>query len=118
MEVIVLNVDNDWCYCPACVLELEQEVERLKNATQKMLCPSWMPETRACSEADDVKRIRRDNRSLREKNHRLLEALEKIYTGEGKVCSEYEICYHVACQSSHRSWAIAETALRDSRTIV
>ena len=27
----------------------------------------------------------------------------------GKVCETYEICEHVACQSSYTAWAIADS---------
>lgn len=38
-------------------------------------------------------------------------ALEKIRDNCGKVCEQYEICEHEACQSSYNSWAIADEAL-------
>jgi len=38
-------------------------------------------------------------------------ALEKIRDNCGKVCEQYEICDHDACQSSYNSWAIADEAL-------
>lgn len=40
-------------------------------------------------------------------------ALEKIRTNEGKVCGEFELCTHVACQSSYNAYAIADAALAD-----
>ena len=40
----------------------------------------------------------------------LAEALREVKT-EGKVCAEFEICEHVACQSSYSAWAIADAAL-------
>jgi len=42
---------------------------------------------------------------------RLMDALKKIRTTQGKVCSSYEICTHEACASSYNSWAIADEAL-------
>lgn len=41
-----------------------------------------------------------------------VDALEQIRTQEGNVCDQYEICEHVACQSSYGAWAIADAALR------
>lgn len=35
-------------------------------------------------------------------------ALTHIKTDCGKVCEEYEICTHIACQSSYNAWAIAD----------
>lgn len=39
-------------------------------------------------------------------------ALEEIKATQGKVCENYELCSHTACQSSYNSWAIADAALR------
>jgi hypothetical protein len=39
-------------------------------------------------------------------------ALEQIKREEGKVCDQYEICEHRACQSSYAAWAIADATLR------
>jgi hypothetical protein len=39
-------------------------------------------------------------------------ALKKIRDNCGKVCEQYEICDHDACQSSYNSWAIADEALK------
>ncbi len=41
------------------------------------------------------------------------EALEEIKKKEGKVCDNFELCDHRACQSSYSSWAIADKALKD-----
>ena len=38
-------------------------------------------------------------------------ALQQIKDEEGKVCDQYEICEHRACQSSYGAWAIADAAL-------
>ena len=38
-------------------------------------------------------------------------ALAEIRDTQGKVCSEYETCDHVACRSSYAAWAIADKAL-------
>jgi len=43
---------------------------------------------------------------------RLREALEEIRRVQGKVCDQFEICHHRACESSFSSWAIADTTLR------
>ena len=50
---------------------------------------------------------------LEAENKRLLKALQKIVDKEGRVCSEYDICMHRACQSSYRAWAIAQKALEE-----
>jgi hypothetical protein len=39
-----------------------------------------------------------------------VKALEAIRR-EGKVCDEYEVCEHRACQSSYTAWAIADRYL-------
>jgi len=41
-------------------------------------------------------------------------ALERIQNECGKVCEQYEICEHDACQSSYNSWAIADEALGET----
>ena len=41
----------------------------------------------------------------------VVEALRGIKANEGKVCEEFELCKHIACQSSYASWAIADEAL-------
>jgi hypothetical protein len=47
------------------------------------------------------------------------EALERIKREEGKVCQNFELCSHPACNSSYSAWAIADEALnptgRDER---
>lgn len=43
------------------------------------------------------------------------DALYKIRSREGRVCDNYEVCDHRACQSSYAAWAIADAALT-SRT--
>ena len=42
-----------------------------------------------------------------------VKALEEIKNTQGKVCEEFEICKHIACQSSCGSWMIADKALKD-----
>ncbi len=42
-----------------------------------------------------------------------LQALEEIRTTQGKTCAIYEICEHVACDSSYAAWAIADKALNE-----
>jgi hypothetical protein len=39
-------------------------------------------------------------------------ALTRIRDDEGRVCAEYEVCTHLACQSSYNAYAIADAALR------
>ena len=39
-------------------------------------------------------------------------ALMEIKEQCGKVCSEYDVCTHVACSSSHRAWEIADRAVK------
>ena len=38
-------------------------------------------------------------------------ALQEIRNEQGKVCDNYELCTHRACQSSYTAWAIADKAL-------
>lgn len=38
-------------------------------------------------------------------------ALREIEQGEGQVCSDYENCNHIACESSYRAWSIAHKVL-------
>ena len=40
-------------------------------------------------------------------------ALKDIRDNEGKVCETYEICEHVACQSSYNAWAIVDKVLSE-----
>jgi rRNA maturation protein Nop10 len=42
---------------------------------------------------------------------KLRKALQEIHDKQGKVCSEFEICEHISCQSSCSSWFIADQAL-------
>jgi len=53
-----------------------------------------------------------DGGQQRSKEQVLTDALAKIKSEQGKVCSEFEMCKHIACQSSYASWAIADKALR------
>ena len=39
-------------------------------------------------------------------------ALEEIRANYGKVCQEFELCEHPACESSYGAWATADEALR------
>ena len=41
------------------------------------------------------------------------EALREIRDTQGKVCDNFGLCHHRACQSSYCSWAIADEALKD-----
>jgi hypothetical protein len=42
-------------------------------------------------------------------------ALQKIKDECGHVCQEFEICDHIACNDSHKAWAIADQALNNSQ---
>ncbi len=42
---------------------------------------------------------------------RYRDALERIKNTEGKVCDEFTVCSHRACNSSYSAWAIADEAL-------
>jgi hypothetical protein len=44
---------------------------------------------------------------------RLRAALETIRRDYGKVCTEYELCTHPACESSAGAWFEADRALHD-----
>lgn len=41
-------------------------------------------------------------------------ALEEIINTQGKVCSEFQLCKHVACKSSVASWFIADKAIKEA----
>jgi hypothetical protein len=41
-----------------------------------------------------------------------VEALRRIKADEGKVCDQFEVCNHRACNSSYTAWAIADEYLR------
>ena len=43
---------------------------------------------------------------------RLRAALQRIKSECGRVCATFEICTHVACQSSVAAWMIADAALK------
>lgn len=40
-------------------------------------------------------------------------ALQEIKDTQGRVCSGFELCNHIACHSSYSSWVIADKALKD-----
>jgi hypothetical protein len=42
-----------------------------------------------------------------------LDALKEIKENYGQVCAEFEICKHIACQSSVGSWITADKALKE-----
>lgn len=48
-----------------------------------------------------------------EKLGRAVKALENIVERDGRVCEEFELCKHPACQSSVASWLEANEALRE-----
>ncbi len=43
----------------------------------------------------------------------LRRALEEIKRDQGRVCENFELCMHTACQSSYAAWAIADKALSE-----
>ena len=43
---------------------------------------------------------------------RLRAALRRIKAECGRVCANFELCTHVACQSSVAAWMIADAALK------
>ncbi len=43
---------------------------------------------------------------------RLRAALQRIKAECGHVCANFELCTHVACQSSVAAWMIADAALK------
>lgn len=51
---------------------------------------------------------------LRDRYLVLVDALSEIRDRQGQVCPAYEICSHVACESSYSAWAIADKALKDA----
>jgi hypothetical protein len=53
----------------------------------------------------------RDLEAAEAERDRYKRALETIRELEGKVCDEYEVCTHRACQSSYGAWSIADGAL-------
>jgi hypothetical protein len=82
-------------------IELERQVEQLQSAL-------------AVSEqqtADAEELWRADVKRLSEEVQRLRAALQQIKEEGGKVCAEFEVCRHVACQSSVAAWMIADAAL-------
>lgn len=42
-----------------------------------------------------------------------VKALKEIEQNYGQVCEEFEICKHVACQSSVSCWMVADKALKE-----
>ena len=59
---------------------------------------------------DDCKRPTYD--ALTASHASLVAALEAIKRDYGKVCPQFTICTHTACQSSYGAWSIADEALR------
>jgi regulator of replication initiation timing len=65
-----------------------------------------------------VEQLQSENATLRDRlakaearERELRAALQRIKNDEGRVCNQYEICDHVACNSSYAAWAIADAAL-------
>lgn len=52
-----------------------------------------------------------DLNALAAERDRYRRALESIREHEGKVCDQYELCEHRACQSSYGAWSYADGAL-------
>lgn len=42
---------------------------------------------------------------------RVIEQLAYVRASLGMVCTNYELCHHVACQASYAIWATADEAL-------
>jgi len=68
---------------------------------------------------DEVKRLRgvaweHGNRAdeAEVEVERLRAALQRIKAECGRVCANFELCAHVACQSSVTAWMIADAALK------
>lgn len=49
--------------------------------------------------------------SLQKQRDTALGALQVIWDHYGKVCNNYELCTHDACQSSYGAWAAADECL-------
>ena len=69
------------------------------------------------AEVERWKRIAGTSNSERAANaeaevERLRAALERIKRDCGRVCDEFELCQHRACQSSYEAWAIADAGLQ------
>jgi len=60
---------------------------------------------------EDYNSITAHDVAHRKRIKELEEAAEKIRDEEGHVCGAYEICNHIACESSYRSWVIANEVL-------
>ena len=52
----------------------------------------------------------------RERAERAEAALARIKEAAGKVCEQYEICEHPACESTYAAWAIADEYLSGVRS--
>ena len=58
-----------------------------------------------------VPHLREGIQTLRAQHAALVAGLREIKNTQGKVCETYELCTHVACQSSYHSWSIADELL-------
>jgi hypothetical protein len=56
-----------------------------------------------------------DEHRLRRQLAGAVEALRRIKDEEGKVCDQFEVCDHRACNSSYAAWAIADEYLGGDR---
>jgi len=79
----------------------EQDVERLQADVN-----AWK---------HDMEGLLLDHKQQGRELCRLKAALREIKDKQGKVCSEFELCRHVACQSSVTSWMIADQALGEQK---
>lgn len=66
---------------------------------------------RHAADAEFIGCSRTDVPALLTEVERLRAALQRIKDNEGKVCAEFELCRHVACQSSVAAWMIADATL-------
>ena len=62
---------------------------------------------------NDIVGMLKDISDREDRIKELEDALRKIIEEQGLVCSNYEICKHRACNSSHASWEIASKALEE-----
>lgn len=55
--------------------------------------------------------MQKSRETLEAEHARYKAALEEIRNEQGHVCVAFELCDHIACQSSYTAWAIADQAL-------
>lgn len=59
----------------------------------------------------EARQVEAHQRHLEAENEQLRAALQTIRDTYGKVCGEFELCAHPACNSSYGAWAVADDAL-------